>query len=432
MIAFLIVAVLMVAGALLAVLPSLLVRREAEVSGRAAANITLLRRALEDSDAELRSGAIDRAQWEQNRSELERRVIEESQTSDGAKSATTIAAKSPRVALLIGILLPVLAIPLYVLLGEPRAITGRMAGNEESMSHAVQADQIRGMAERLAERLKAAPDDVEGWLMLSRTYVFLERLTEAVQALETALKLRPDDASLLADYADMYAATKGGGSLMGEPEKLVKRALSLDPNQPKALALAGTIAFQKKDFATAAKHWERAVSVLPPDSPFGKQIAAGLAEAREALTRKGGTPMASTAAKAASTKTAPSIGTTTTQAKSSAAGGTVSGTVILAPELAKRTSPGDTVFVFARLPEGGAPLAVIRAKVSELPLKFTMDDAMAMGPDSKLSNAPRVVVTARITKSGNVVAQSGDLEGVSSPVIPGTAPITLRIDKERR
>lgn len=428
MIAFLIVAILMVAGALLAVLPSLLVRREAETSGRAAANITLLRRALEDSDAELRSGAIDQAQWEQNRTELERRVIEESQASDGAKAAPAITEKSPRIALLIGILLPVLAIPLYVLLGEPRAIMGGMPGNEESMSHAVQADQMRGMAERLAERLKAAPDDVEGWLMLSRTYAYLGRLTEAAEALETALKLRPDDARVLADYADMYAAVKGGGSLMGEPEKLVKRALSLDPNQPKALALAGTIAFQKKDFATAAKHWERAVSVLPPDSPFARQIAAGLAEAREALGQTKGSGVAATQSKSAPLK---GMASAAVKGDAGGAGGKgVTGTVTLAPELVKRASPGDTVFVFARLPEGGAPLAVIRAKVSELPLKFRMDDAMAMGAD-KLSNAPRVIVTARVTKSGNVVAQSGDLEGVSAPVIPGTASVTVHINKER-
>lgn len=429
MIAFVIVATLMVAAALLAVLPSLLVRREAGVSDRAAANVTLLRRALEDSDAELRSGAIDRAQWEQNRSEFERRVIEESQTADGAKSATTVAEKSPRIALLIGILLPVLAIPLYVLLGEPRAVTGMTPGNEGPLSHELQADQIRGMAERLAERLRAAPDDVEGWLMLSRTYAYMGRVAEAVEALETALKLRPDDANLLADYADMYAATKGGGSLMGEPEKLVKRALSLDPNQPKALALAGTIAFQKKDFAAAAKNWDRAVSVLPPDSPFAKQIAAGLAEARAALGQAKGSGVAAT-----QSKSAPLEGMASAIVKGDAGGAggkVVTGTVTLAPELAKRASPGDTVFVFARLPEGGAPLAVIRAKVGELPLKFKMDDAMAMGAD-KLSNAPRVVVMARITKSGNVVAQSGDFEGVSAPVIPGTAPITLRIDKERR
>lgn len=428
MIAFVIVATLMVAGALLAVLPSLLVRREAGVSDRAAANITLLRRALEDSDAELRSGAIDRAQWEQNRGELERRAIEESQTADGTKSATTIAEKSPRVALLIGILLPVLAIPLYVLLGEPRAIMDMTPGNEGSLSHELQADQVRGMAERLAERLRAAPDDAEGWLMLSRTYAYMGRLAEAVEALETALKLRPDDANLLADYADMYAATKGGGSLMGEPEKLVKRALSLDPNQPKALALAGTIAFQKKDFATAANSWDRAVSVLPSDSPFAKQIAAGLAEARAALGQTKGSGVAATQSKSAPLK---GMASAAVKGDAGGAGGkVVTGTVTLAPELAKRTSPGDTVFVFARLPEGGAPLAVIRAKVSELPLKFRMDDAMAMGAD-KLSNAPRVVVTARVTKSGNVVAQSGDLEGVSSPVIPGTASVTVLINKER-
>lgn len=418
MTAFLAVAAVMMVGALAAVLPPLLARREAETSGRSAANIALLRRALEDNDAELRAGAIDRDQWESARREIERRVIEESQVAD-AQPVAAAAERSPRIALLLAIVLPLAAIALYIVVGEPRAITGRPPVQEEAAAHAVENDRIQAMAEGLANKLKSAPEDADGWATLGRTYAYLGRLPEATNAFEEAMKRRPEDARLLADYADLYATTKGGGSLMGEPEKLIKRALALDANQPKALALAGTIAFQRKDFATAARHWERALSVMPEDSGFAKQVAAGLAEAREAL---GVTP-AKGASPAPAKATAP---------RAAAASPAVSGTITIASGLAKRTSPDDTLFVFARPPEGaGPPLAVIRAKAGELPLKFRLDDSMAMSPDYRLSGAARVVVTARISKSGNVMPQPGDLEGASKPVAPGASEVAVLIDKAR-
>jgi len=409
--AFLAVAAVMMAGALLAVVPPLLARREAETLDRGAANIVLLRRELENNDADLRAGTIDRGQWESTRREIERRVVEESQATDGARPVVTANERSPRIALLLAILLPIAAIALYIVLGEPRAISGKPPAAEEAAGHAVQSEQMLAMAENLAKRLSASPEDGEGWMMLGRTYAYLGRLQEAMNAFEEAVKRRPDDARLLADYADIYAGTKGGGSLMGEPEKLIKRALKLDPNQPKALALAGTIAFQKKDFATAARDWERALAVLPQDSEFAKQITAGLAEARAAL---GQTQPKSAAAPVAANATS------------------VSGTVTITPALAGRASPDDTLFVFARAPEGaGPPIAVLRARVKELPLKFTLDDSMAMSPDNTLSRATRVVITARVAKSGGVVPQPGDLEGASKPVAPGASGVAVLIDKAR-
>ena len=406
---FLALAAVMMTGALLVVLPPLLARREAETSDRGAANIELLRRALEDNDAELRAGAIDRGQWESARREIERRAVEESQVTDGERPA--LAARSPRIALLLAVVLPMAAIAMYIVLGEPRALSGRPPAAQAAAGHAAENEQMLAMADSLAKRLNAAPEDGEGWAMLGRTYAYVGRLQDALNAFEEAIKRRPDDARLLADYADVYAGARGGGSLAGEPEKLLKRALALDPNQPKALALAGTIAFQKKDFATAARDWERALAVLPQDSEFAKQITAGLAEARAAL---GQTQPKSAAAPVAANATS------------------VSGTVTITPALARRASPDDTLFVFARLPEGGGPpLAVVRAIVRELPLKFSLDDSMAMGPENKLSGAARVVITARITKSGGVVPQPGDLEGASKPVTPGASGVAVLIDKTR-
>ena len=432
MTAFLAVAALMMSGALLAVVPPLLARREAESSDRGAANIVLLRRELENNDADLHAGTIDRNQWESTRREIERRVVEESQATDGARPAAS--ERSPRIALLLAVVLPMAAIALYIVLGEPRAISGRPPVAEEAAGHAAENEQMLAVAESLAKKLQASPEDGDRWAMLARTYAYLGRLPDALNAFEEAMKRRPDDARLLADYADVYAGTKGGGSLMGEPEKIIQRALSLDPNQPKALALAGTIAFQRKDFAAAARVWERAVSVMPEDSGFKRQIAAALAEVREAMGQSA--TVASAPSKAGGTAAGSPVASARASALAGGAAGgavgrTVSGTVTLAPALAKKASPNDIVFLFARLPEGGAPLAVIRAKASELPLNFKLDDSMGMGPENRLSAALKVTVTARITKTGNVVAQPGDLEGTSAPVVPGATGVVVRIDKER-
>jgi len=414
-IAFLAVAALMIAGALLAVLPPLLARRGAETSGRAAANIALLRKALEDNDAELHAGAIDRDQWEKTRGEIERRALEESHESDSRQPEAASTRSSPWLASLLGVLVPAAAITLYIVLGEPRAISGAPALDDAAAPHAVQREQIEEMVKRLAAKLEASPEDAEGWAMLGRSYAYLGRFADAMTAYERALKLLPKDARLLADYADMYATTKGGGSLKGEPEKLIMRALALDPDQPKALALAGTIAFQKEDFAGAVRHWERAVAVMPEDSPFARQIASGLAEAREAVARAGGAK----SVKAESAPAAPALAS-------------VSGTVTIAPALARSASAEDTLFVFAHGPEGGGPpLAVLRARVRDLPLKFKLDDSMSMSPQFKLSNAARVVVTARVSKSGTAVPQPGDMEGASAPVALGAAGVAVNIDRAR-
>ena len=414
MTAFLAVAAVMLTGALLAVLPPLLARRNAETSAREAANIALLRQELENNDADLQAGTIDRDQWESTRREIERRVIDESQGVDNGEPAASVTEQSPRVALALALVIPVAAIAVYIVLGEPRALSGAPPAPAQASSHPMGNEQVLAMAETLARKLEASPEDADGWTMLGRTYAFIGRVPDALKAFEEAMKRRPDDARLLADYADLYASSKGAGSLAGEPEKLIRRALSLNPNEPKALALSGTIAFQKGDFAAAAQQWERALSFLPEDSEFARQIAGGLAEARKAL----GKPPGGGAIAARAT------------AEPVAKGASVSGTVTISPDLAKKASPEDTLFIFARLPEGGGPpLAVMRAKFSQLPLKFELDDSMAMSPESTLSRATRIVITARVARSGGVVAKPGDLEGMSSPVSPGATGVAVRIDK---
>lgn len=288
-------------------------------------------------------------------------------------------------------------------------------------SAASSLQQIETMVGQLAARMKENPNDAQGWVMLARSYTVLGRFTDALPAYKRASELQPPNAALLADWADAVAATKNTAN---NPESiaLVQRALALDPKHVKGLALAGTIAYERGDFNDAVAQWQKIVEQLPPGSEIAQQIQASIAEARERL----GPAAAGVAATPAAKDT--EVGKTNA---SGAAGGAVSGVLTLDPALRAKVSADDSVFVFARPANGGRmPLAVQRAKVSDLPLSFKLDDSMAMTPSMTISSVPLVTVGARISKTGNAIAQPGDLSGeVAAAVAPGTQGIALRIDR---
>jgi cytochrome c-type biogenesis protein CcmH len=199
-----------------------------------------------------------------------------------------------------------------------------------------------------------------------------------------------------------------GQTLAGEPEKLVLRALEIDPNNLKALALAGTAAFGRQDYKAAATYWERMLALVPEDSEDAKAIQANVEEARSR----------------AGLKPAPKV--------AAAPGKPLKGTVKLSPALAGKASPEDSVFIFARAESGPPmPLAVLRKQVRDLPLEFALDDSMAMAPQLRLSSQPKVIVGARVSKSGSATPQPGDLEGLSKPVANNASGVSVTIDKVR-
>ena len=274
------------------------------------------------------------------------------------------------------------------------------------------------MVGRLEARLKSTPEDAEGWTMLGRSYNVLGRYAEADAAFRKVIELRPTDAQGWADRADALAMANGR-KLEGEPEKLIARALELDPKNLKALALAGTIAFDRGDYAGAVRHWEAAVAAGDPNSDLVRNLQGGVAEARA----RAGAPAGAAAPAATAAPAAPAA-----RAASAPASASVAGRVVLAPELSGRAAPDDTVFVFARAVDGPrVPLAVLRKKVKDLPFEFVLDDSMAMNAALRLSSATQVVVSARISKSGNAVAQPGDLQGATPAVGVGTRELQIVI-----
>jgi cytochrome c-type biogenesis protein CcmH len=412
----------------LAILVAPLVRNRAgnrASISRDASNLTVFRDQLTELDADLAAGNIGKEQWEAARTDLQRGLLEDTGTSEA--SAAGPAMDSRWVAIAVALAVPICSVSFYLILGNPQGLNPKRADAAQAQAspHELSQGQIETMAASLAQRLESNPDDIEGWVMLARTYSALGRFDQAVAAYAKAEARFPTNAQLLADYADSLAMAQGQ-TLRGKPEALIQRALAADSNNLKALALAGSVEFEKQDFAKAAEYWRRILPLLPADSEMGNSVRASIKEAED---KQGGAPRLPTSV--AKAEQADQAKPPEVPKPAAAKSERLSGTIRLAPALAARAAPDDTVFVLARPAQGSRmPLAAVRVKVKDLPLDFSFDDSMAMSPAAKLSDFSSVVVAARVTKSGNVVPQAGDLEGVSQPVHPGTTGVNIEISTE--
>jgi cytochrome c-type biogenesis protein CcmH len=311
------------------------------------------------------------------------------------------------------------------------ATSAEGATGGQQAPHSTDSAQFQAMVDKLSKRLETKPDDADGWTMLGRSYLAMGRGADAVPAFKKVIDLRPQDAQALADYADALAVVNNR-SLDGEPEKLIAKAVKLDPNNVKALFLSGTVAFNHGDFNAAVVSWEHAFKVSEPGSETARQIQGAVDEARQraglppspnavAAAPVGGPMMAQAAA-----AEAPPPATGNGAAPAAAGGGQVSGRVTIDPAI--KAGPEDTVFIFARAAQGPKmPLAILRKQVKDLPMDFSLDDSMAMSPAMKLSSFPEVVVGARISKSGNAISAPGDVQGLTAPVKVGAKGLTIKI-----
>ncbi len=312
----------------------------------------------------------------------------------------------------------------YAWIGHPEAL-GLGAGSPaaaaaDPAAHPTDDAQIEAMLQKLAERLDKQPDDADGWAMLARSWTARGQFAKALPAYQRVVELRPRDAQALADYADGLASTRAT-KLEGEPERLVRRALELDPDNVKALSLAGTLAFDHGDFTGASDRWQRAIAHADPSSDFTRELRGALAEARQ----RAGLPALVAAAAMPGAPPPPPLAVAPTAA--------ITGRVSLSAVLAAQVAPDDTVFVFARAPGGSRmPLAILRKSARDLPLAFALDDSLAMSPAARLSTASQVVVSARVSKHGDALPQPGDLQGDSAVVAPGAHDVQVEINETRR
>jgi cytochrome c-type biogenesis protein CcmH len=335
----------------------------------------LLRRRATAPDARVAANAdIYREQLEELGAELQRGAItkEEFERASREVERRIVAehgAAAPAAAQSRAPRLAVLAVAILVPLGAGVGywMSGDLRGLDPA-AHMSPEQHMERLAAQLVDKLQQKPDDAEGWTLLGRALMSLGRPADAAQALARAVQLQPDNRELLVEFI-------------------------------KSLAIAGRAEFEQQKYADAVAYWERILPFAPPQSDFYRTVAESIDEARKLA---------------------------------GASAASVRGVVRLDPALKSLVNPGDTVFVLARAADArgaGMPLAVARTTVDKLPYTFTLDDSMAMTPNSKLSGQSSVVVTARISRSGNAGRQKGDIEGSSAPVKPGATGVHVVLSK---
>lgn len=414
MIVFWSVVALLLLGALLMVLPPLWRPRPREDAVQAAdVNLAVYRDQLGELQQASAEGLLAPEAVGPAQADIERRALEEIQVPQPAKEGRP----ARRTAWALALLLPAASVLTYLQLGDPGSIgspgaaPAPMAASDGGQ-HSVSGEQIEGMVANLAQRLKSQPEDAEGWMMLGRSYTALGRYPDAVLAFRRAVALAPGDPTLLSDFADVLGMAQGR-RLAGEPAGLVQQALDIDPRHVKALALAGSAAFEARDYAAAQGFWERLIAVVPTDSDIARSVRGSIAQARQLDE---GSPGA---------QVVPDTGNAKAPEATS-----VSGEIRIAPDLLARIAPGDTLFVFARAVEGPRmPLAIARQPVGEWPRAFRLDDSMAMAPELRLSGFGSVSIGVRISRSGDATPRSGDLIGQVGPVAPGGEGIVVVVDR---
>src|SRR2546422_11076878 len=244
---FLVIGALLIAGALLFIVPPLLRRGSRPGVTRDAVNAAVYRDQLRELESDLRAGTLAADQYEKARSEIEVRLL----ADVGRGDAPAGSARGTRAAaVVLGLAVPICALAVYVAVGNPRSLAPQAKGET---AHRLSVQQFEALVSRLATRLKDNPEDAEGWMMLGRSYAVLGRFVESSEAYAKAAARMPRDAQLLADYADALAMAQGR-TLQGEPEKIILRALTIDPDNVKALLLAGTAAFNRSDHPRSEEH----------------------------------------------------------------------------------------------------------------------------------------------------------------------------------
>jgi len=362
-------------------------------------NAAIYRDQFAELDRDRAAGALSQDDYSVAYGELQRRLLEDSSV-EATPAATTLPAS--RIApLALALALPMCAVLLYLTLGNPAALSPPPP--EQKFS----SDDIERMVAGLAAKLEKEPENLQGWAMLARSYKAMGRFPAALRAYERAGKLLDSNAELLVDYADALAASSG--SFTPKALEAISKALQLDPANAQALWLRGTAAFDAKRYDAAIADWQSLLALLEPDSEDARVVEGNIAEA-QAKGGKDVVPKKSTAS-----ATAPAF---------------VKGRVELASNFADKVSATDTVMVIARPTDGTRmPVAVLRVPASQLPLAFTLDDSLAMSPDHKVSKFTELLVEARISKTGQAMAQAGDLLSAAQTIPVGTKDLRLVVDR---
>ncbi len=313
--------------------------------------------------------------------------------ADRTDAPAVPAQRSGRLAALASlVLVPVLALGLYLQVGTPEALW---------RSDPAQPQELQVMVDALAQRLARQPDNGEGWLLLGRSYLLLQRPRSAVAAFDEARARLGDQPEVLVDYAQAMALSQNG-DWRGTPRQLLDQVLAEAPDHPKALWLGAMSAAQRGEMQLARTRLTHLLAQQPPGSEVRQTI-------QQVLNELGGPAGAAPALDVPLAALVPDP-----QGRGEVA---LAVSVSADPAVLASLGPQAVVFIYAQDPQGSSmPVAAAREPVSSLPLSIRLDDADAVMPTRQLSDLERVVVTARLSASADALADPAG-PSASSPVI---------------
>ena len=393
MIQFGIFVALLLAIALCFVLIPLWFKPKIVVDNSADVNVTLSQKKLQALETDLAEGTISNEQYESLKNELLLGLHRDLQKSQARKFDET---KGRWLAIPLGVFLPLIALALYSVKGDLRAFEPMT--QQSQLKEKPTAADINAMVEKLAQRMKENPTDAQGWIMLARSYKVLKRYPQAVEAMRKAREILGDKPETLLQLADVIAMANGG-TLQGEPATLISQALEMEPENEMGLWLNGLVNAEAGKFQEAIVSWQKFQTHYKPEDADFQEVQGLINQAKEALAQPQNNEMP----------------------KVASVGKSIRVSVNLDEKFKATVSPEDTVFIYAQPANGGKmPLAVVKKQVQELPLEITLDDSMAMMPNMNLSSVANVQISARISHSGNAIAQTGE------PI--GTKQVSTGID----
>jgi cytochrome c-type biogenesis protein CcmH len=388
-------------------------RKQADLKNQ---NLLAYRSRMKELDREYEAGMLDEENYQQLKQELAGAMLDDVPGHEQLKPQVKGRRSAMAVALVSILLIPGATFYLYQQWGAMDRVEQFITMQEMGDTDAARQARMAELSGQLRERLEASPDNPDGWAMLGRTYMRLERYDDAAWAFRRlADSVSEDDRSESVAYGLAAQALFFGsqGAMTDEVTAAIEQARKLNPDEVNALGLLGINAFSQQKYRKAIEYWER-IGEVAPDHPQIASIRQGI---REAYTRLGEEPPE-------------------TAAETGAGGAGVSIRVSLSDAFRDQVPADTTLFVFARQADAqaGPPLAVARMTADQLPAEIRLDDSYSMSPQAKISSAEEVMVTARLSRSGSVSAQPGDWQGSTDmPVaVSGSQdqPVDIVIDQQ--
>lgn len=413
MITFWIFAIAMVIIALVFLLrPFSLDMKKNEIE-RSALNVNITKERIAELDIELQQETISQTEYDQSKEELEQALLYdvEQEVNDSVKVNSDSYNRFARIGFIF--IVPLFALATYAYLGQPSLIEGGKKQSAAASGHASSkgAASMEQMIDKLAARLKQEPNNAEGWFMLGRSYMSMKRYKEAVVALEKTNSLAPNNPVVMLRYADALTMSSGG-RISGKPFELIKKAITLKPDDPTGLWLIGMGYEEQGEYKKAISYWNLLLALLK-DNKSINEVQALIQRAKNKAGLNVTNSVEATGVASRKNETA-----------------SLKVKVSIDKAHLKNLSMDDTVFIFAKAVDGPPmPLAVVRKKVKDLPLQVTLDDTMAMVPSMKLSSFNKVKITARVSKSGKPLLQKGDIYSQEKHIsLPFNDLVNIKID----